>query len=315
MSRWADRLAGFLVGYVPWTNVYGLGRSLMALSAALTLALNPTGYLFRPSALVVDFPPHSAGVGEWGLYCIGGDGGAAFKKWVAVGLLGLVASGWRPRFTGVLHWWLVFSYQTASFSVEGGDHVSLVMTMLLVPVTLLDPRRSHWDPPPATPPGGWALHGRLVAWLAFAAIRAQMVVVYLHSAVGKSATEAWRDGTAVYYWFSNPVFGAPGWLRPLTDLLTAWPLTLALLTWSPLFLEILLAMAVFMGPRGRRFWLWAGIAMHAGFACVFGLWSFSVIMFGALVLYLCDPCEPLRWPRRGGHSPADSDSSSNNLSE
>ena len=63
-----------------------------------------------------------------------------------VGLL-LVLSGYYPRFTGVLHWLISSSVFQAANLVEGGDQITAILTLLLVPVTLLDPRRNHWQQP------------------------------------------------------------------------------------------------------------------------------------------------------------------------
>jgi antimicrobial peptide system SdpB family protein len=107
------------------------------------------------------------------------------------------------------------------------------------------------------------------------------------------------DGTAVYYWFRNPVFGAPGWLSPITDPLVANAYTLGLMTWGTIVVEMLLAMALFMSPTGRRVMFYVGCLLHLGFGLVFGLASFSIVMLAALLLFTYDPSRPLdlRWPR------------------
>ncbi len=241
MSGLEAWLTARLSGFNPWTNVYGLARSLIAGSAALTLLLNPTSYLFRPFANVLDHPPICHEMTKLSLYCLGGDGSLELKRWVAIALLLVVASGWRPRLTGVLHWWLVLSYQLATMAVEGGDQVALGLSLLLIPITLLDRRKWHWNAPrPASdPPELPELKRRLVGWVMWGVIRVQVALIYLHASVGKASNEHWMDGTAVYYWFHNPVFGAPGWLSPITDPLVANAYTLGIMTWGTMVLEIM----------------------------------------------------------------------------
>jgi hypothetical protein len=65
----------------------------------------------------------------------------------------------------------------------------------------------------------------------------------------------WADATAMFYWFRNQTFGAPDWLRPVTDALIGSPATLALLTWSAVGIEFAVALAILLGPPGKRVFL------------------------------------------------------------
>src|ERR1700683_1844752 len=81
----------------PWTNVYGLGRTLLAAGTATTLAFSSSSTLFRPAWGVHEFPI-CPGLSRIGLFCIGSHH-LEITRWIAVIILLVVASGWRPRIT------------------------------------------------------------------------------------------------------------------------------------------------------------------------------------------------------------------------
>jgi antimicrobial peptide system SdpB family protein len=166
--------------------------------------------------------------------------------------------------------------------VDGGDQVSVVLTLLLLPVTETDSRKWHCQNSHQQAP-----HWRtLVALLALIAVRVQVAGIYLHAALGKLGVQEWVDGTALYYWFIHPDFGAvrPLWYL-LEPLLRHGPI-LALMTWSVIIFELSLFMALVMPKRVWGYFLVAGLLFHGGIAAIHGLISFSLAMAGALVLYL-----------------------------
>jgi antimicrobial peptide system SdpB family protein len=293
----------------PWTNVYGLARSVLALTTAATLVANPISMLFRPGA-GTGAPPFCQGARALGAFCVTTNDHLELKRWLCIALLLVVASGWRPRYTGVLHFWITFSLQANALVLDGGDQVASLLTMLLIPVTLTDARAWHWSAPLRRPLTQAEAHKRLFARFSFALIRLQVAGIYFHAAIGKLAVREWKDGTALYYWFNHETFGAPAWLLPALAPVLHDGVTVSLLTWSVLVLEFFLAMGLLMS---RRYWgvlLAGGLALHAGILVIHGLVSFGIIMMVALVLYL-RPIEEelklplphaLKWRRRGTHA-------------
>lgn len=283
----------------PWTNVYGLARTLLALGTALTLALNPASTLFRPAA-GVRHAPVCDGLSRSAYFCLFPGGALDLARWVAVVGLLIVASGWRPRLTAPLHWYLSVSLPATAATIDGGDHVTAVLTLLLLPVALADPRRSHWQPaPPVAPePPLRTLVARLLALSALLAARFQVAGIYYHAAVAKLRVEEWSDGTALYYWLLDPAFGAPAWLVPVLRPLLLDPLGVLALTWGSLALEVLLFMALVMPKWAWRYPLALGLLFHMGIALIQGLGSFWLAMSAALILYLCPVEQPLRRPWR-----------------
>ncbi len=268
----------------PWTNVYGLARTLLAISTLLTLIANDASTLFIPLARVVTQAPFCDGHAAFGLFCQSDDLEAA--RWVAIVLLIIVASGWRPRITGALHWWVAASLQSSASLLDGGDQITMNLTLLLLPVTLFDGRKWHWSAPEPARSTTVGLLGRLVASFSFTAIRVQVMLVYYVAGVAKYGVEEWGEGTALYYWFSHPVFGVPAFLDEPIGLVTNSPTLLPLVTWGVMAFEALLAAALFMRSRHRRRVFVFAVAFHCGIALLHGILTFAIAMEAALILYL-----------------------------
>jgi antimicrobial peptide system SdpB family protein len=277
----------------PWTNVYGLSRTILAVATGATLAFTSSTALFRAGGGV----PYGAGPAKIGLFCLLATH-LEFARWLGVMILALVASGWRPRITGVLHWWVSFSFQASAVMVDGGDQITAVLTLLLLPVALTDTRRWHWQEAATSEPSqGREVPQRLVDLFAVLMVRLQVAGVYFHSSVAKLRVEDWANGTVLYYWFTNPMFGVPPWrLRLLMPLLTHGT-TVVLMTWGALALELLLFTALVMPKRAWPYFLVLGIAFHAAIALTLGLISFGLAMIAALILYLRPVEKPFRLPR------------------
>ncbi|MFI6761649.1 sporulation-delaying protein SdpB family protein [Micromonospora sp. NPDC050417] len=277
LGRWArPRLAE-----APWGSGLGLARTLLALATLGTLLATAPSVLMSPLA-DGSRGPVCAGPMQAGVWCVVPAWQGEAARWLSVAILLVVASGWRPRFTGVLHWWVSWSLLVNASIVDGGDQVAAVLTLLLLPVTLTDPRRWHWQRPPDREPG----LARLVAYVALVLIQIQVAVLYLHASVAKLGVREWADGTSMFYWLRNPTFGAPDWLRPLVDVITDSSVGVALLTWSAVAFEFALALAILLGPAARRRLLVGGLIFHGMIAVAMGLISFSTAMSAALLLYL-----------------------------
>ncbi|MGC5054051.1 sporulation-delaying protein SdpB family protein [Micromonospora sp. DT48] len=285
MSR---RRPGFSVA-VPWGSWLGLARTLLATSTAATLVFNDVGTLFTP--LVGAGPgPHCVGPGNIGAFCLAGPEHAELVRWASVAVLLVVASGWRPRFTALPHWWIAFSLSTSMSIPDGGEQVNQVITLLLIPVLLADSRRWHWQPPPSADrvirPGGRGTLLVATAVVLLFAIRLQVAGIYFQASVAKFSKPEWADGTVMYYWLNHRGFGSPGWLQPVTDALVNQPVGVALLTWTPLAIEFALAVSLLVRPAVRWWLLPFGVLLHISIAMLMGLWSFSIIMIAAQILLL-----------------------------
>lgn len=274
---------GLTTKHNPWTNVYGLTRSILALGTFITLLFNPTSNLFRPSVGLLQFPV-CEGFRSAGMFCIFAPY-LEIARWVSIVILFVVIIGWRPRITGILHWWVAISLQSSAVVTDGGDQVATVLTFLLLPVTLTDGRKWHWQKiNDKNNPSTFDTLKSLFAIVSLGAIRVQVSIIYFHAATAKFALEEWMDGTILYYWLNDPMIGLSNWMKFLLPIFTSR--FVVAFTWGTLLLEIFLSMGIFMQKKYWRPLLIAGILFHLGIALMMGLISFGCSMIAALILYL-----------------------------
>jgi antimicrobial peptide system SdpB family protein len=175
--------------------------------------------------------------------------------------------------------------------------------LFLIPITLADPRRTHWSPPPPASDRIRGIVSEELARSTLFVLRLQVAAIYFHAAVGKMRVTEWTDGTAVYYWFTHALFGAPSWLESFVVRVLSVPDVVVAVTWGVILLELLLFIAVAID---RRWWpplLVLGLAFHSGIVLVHGLVSFFFAMAGALLLYLRATDRPFTLPRVGWSRP------------
>ncbi|HHQ2897774.1 hypothetical protein CN936_09550 [Bacillus cereus] len=279
-----EKIGNFFIKWAnsinPWTNVYGLARTIIAVSTLLTLLLNRVDILFRPASGMSEYPICGNNIS---IFCMVPNDYMYLNiiKWLAIVLLIIIASGWRPRFTGIIHWWICYSLQNSALTLDGGEQVSAVITLLLIPITLTDSRKWHWDAPSESS----GIYTKVIALIAFTAIRFQVAILYLHSTVAKLGNQDWINGTAVYYYLQDSMLGLPPILSDIFSPILSSPL-IVLPTWGTIIIQFALFAALFAPRKNWNIMLILALCMHEVFALMLGLISFSLIMLGVLVLYL-----------------------------
>lgn len=284
----------------PWTNVYGLARSIIATATLLTLLASSTDDLFQPLRIEDIGSFDRRAIAGASLFFLARNH-LLLAKLLAIAVLLLVVSGWRPRLTALPHWWVSYSFAASASVIDGGDQVAATLSLLLVPVALTDRRVWHWQDA-----GDGGVFASIAAQTGLVLARVQVAVIYLFAAVLKFSTEEWANGTALYYWWTHPKFGTWGPLRWLTDLIGGTRLVVPI-TWSVLALELSLAFALVAPPRLRTRLLPLAVLFHMGIAVVHGLPTFALTMTAALVLYLRPWWQPFALPvlrRRPAAEPA-----------
>jgi len=263
--------------------VLGIGRSLVALASLSTLIATPTSTLFYRSPSFPDgfvcLPPTKHVL----LPCATGGGGAWSLIWqlVLIAVLLVVVSGWRPRWTCIPHWLATFWFVNITPIPDGGDHLALVLSGLLIPLCLADDRRWHWT---------WKQTGQsptardAIGHLALVAIQIQAFFVYVHASVAKVVVAEWVDGTAIWYWSRQIAFGFPESIRPVTDELFSHTVIVAGVTWGSLFIEAFLVLAIVRGGIARYPALAIGLLFHLFIAITMGLVSFFLSAAALLTL-------------------------------
>lgn len=284
-SFWTD---GVVRVPEPWTLSIALARVFLALAAGLTYLLTPSSVLFTPvpGALAARC---SASVG-WMAWPCWLPENAVEGAQVTAGVLCLaIASGWFPAATALPLSLLLVAVPLASAAPDGGDQLAGILGLLLIPVSLTDWRLHSWS---VLRPGPlWRPRAFTAAFMLTLA-KAQIAVVYLVACLGKFGSPEWANGTALFYWVRNNVFGAPALLRPLAEWVTFQPPLVASLTWGTLVLEFALAISVFLPVTFRlRLLLPLALVFHLGIWVVLGVSSFAVVMAAALFILVV----PLGW--------------------
>lgn len=265
----------------PWGSGLGLARTVLALGTLGTLLATPPRVLFTPLANEIT-PPFCTGAGRASAWCLM-SADPQFARWLSVGVLLAVASGWRPRLTAIPHWWVCWSLVTSVSIGDGGDTITADLTLLLIPVLLADSRKWHWRRPDPARSGPLP---RVVAVVALMLAQVQVACLYLIAGISKLGVPEWLDGTALFYIFRSVPFGAPPWLSPVWLPVTSWPVGVAAVTWGAVALEIVLGLALLLPKQIRLVLLASGLLFHDLIALSMGLISFDCAMSGALLLYL-----------------------------
>lgn len=225
----------------PWTNCYGVARSCIALGPLLTLLFTPlSDLLFGLKGSNLD---RCVGPVRFGLFCVGGQNGDDVKQWVAILILGAVVSGWRPRVTCLPHAYVAVSFFLDQSNGDGGDQISSIVSLLLLPVCLNDPRRWQWTVSDSGPnvqratDSLRAAASTTVAVVGMWVIKLQISWIYLQSGVSKLGQGFWVDGTAMYYFVRHGTFGASRWARETLYWITSQPVLEAAVTWTPIAVD------------------------------------------------------------------------------
>jgi antimicrobial peptide system SdpB family protein len=260
-----------------------LARSLLALAQLVFLLFTPDHALF------VDEPGlpggmQCAGLRRASLWCAAGPGpdGLRLSRLVAVVVLAAAMSGYRPRWTCIPQWYVTFSLATAVTLPEGGDDVAMIVTLLLIPMSLGDDRLWQWHQPKGRLEPAW----RGSSYAAWWALRCQVAVIYANAAVSKLGAGRWRDGTAMFTVLVDPNDGLPLAARHAVAPALASGFVIGLLTWGVIAIELCIATCALSGRRGRRGAVVLAAFLHTGILLAMGLFSFALIMMGA-VLTLC----------------------------
>ncbi|MEA9984601.1 sporulation-delaying protein SdpB family protein [Subtercola sp. RTI3] len=282
-----DRAYRWILATV-WTQHAGIARSLLAICGLSTLVFSSVNTLIRPAAGTDGM--FCAGPAEMSLWCLTPANTHDLAKWASILILGVAASGWRPRLTALPMWWILFGNQSSLTVVDGGDQIAAVLALLLIPISLTDGRRWHWQ---TSGPEGNSEHpvAALIAHVSIVVVQVQVSFVYLNSCLAKLGVPEWLNGTAIYYWLRDPMFGPAGGLSDITNALMVLPIPAAIFTWGPLGLEFFLGISIFLPRRVKLALLPFGLLFHLGIAVTMGLWSFAFAMWAALLLAL--------WPGGG----------------
>ncbi|WP_299430327.1 sporulation-delaying protein SdpB family protein [uncultured Maribacter sp.] len=265
----------------PFTWVYGLGRTLIALSLLITFVFTDVNILFD-SNIINSLGESNLLHNRINLFGIIGYENLYWSKIIVILILILVMLGTFPRITGIFHFWVFHSFHNACIYLDGGDQIGTILTALLIPITLLDSRNNHWKKSNSKPKDFTMFLGRLF----FIIISVQIAFIYFHTGIEKIyKLNEWVDGTAMYYILQGKYFGLNNLLIELISPFLKSKY-IYFLTWWVILSHLTLSFALFLKRNDKIIFFLLGITLHIGIAILMGLYSFSLVMLGALVLYL-----------------------------
>lgn len=269
--------------FEPRGRPLAVGRLLLALATLTSVVFTSDAELFS-NATAVSGGMRCDGLRSLSLWCLNANVADSYlaARLVTIAVLVLVGIGYRPRWTCIPHWYVTFSLAASMSAINGGDSAAVIATMLIVLLCLGDGRVWQWSRATEPLPAPW--RGR--SYAAQLVIRLQLVVIYLSAAGSKLFDPAWRDGSAMYFALHDPYSGLPASaLGPMTPLLDSrW--LIALVTWSVIAVQLVIAVTVLGRRRERRVMVVLVAGLHLGIIVLMGLTSFGITMIGfALAAY------------------------------
>ncbi|WP_345138819.1 sporulation-delaying protein SdpB family protein [Flavobacterium ginsengiterrae] len=268
----------------PYTNTVGFARSILALGTLLTLVLNPISILFHKKidgTIINPVLNPIIPINKYNFFTLCGFDNIIYMKGLAIIILCITISGYFIKITSLLHWWVCISFLYFSSIIDGGDQIASILSFLLIPFCLTDPRKNHWM---YIKPNDSAKNiiGLFSIWI----IRIQVAIIYYHASLGKLSVAEWVNGTAIYYWFNHSVFGMPTGISAVMNKLLSNPIIVSLLTYGVIILEILLFLGLAASVKYRKTILCFGILFHFFIIIYHGIFSFFFSICAALILFL-----------------------------
>lgn len=265
----------------PFSPILGLVRSILALSLLLTLVFNSTSTLFKPVSGRKDIIDCS-GDNHLTIFCIlnpNNYDSLIMMKFVAIILLIIIMIGYFPQVLGIIHFYIAYSVQHTMSIVDGGEQVTLMMTFWLMLISLFDNRLNHWEQPKQK-----LDFNKAVGWAFILTLKIQISYLYLNSAVTKMKNKEWLDGTAVYYYLNDNIYGLPSLFYNFFKFILETSM-IGFVTWGTLILQLVISASIFASRRVKQIVFYFALLMHEIFALFIGLISFSIVMLAVLIFY------------------------------
>ncbi|WP_394618977.1 sporulation-delaying protein SdpB family protein [Lentzea sp. JNUCC 0626] len=260
------------LAFEPRTRTLGAARSLVAIAELSALVFTSDTDLF-PAVPNGPVGPRCDGLRALSLWCADTSPAAqTVVRLVTIAALVLAASGYRPRWTCIPHWYATFSLAAAMHVPNGGENVARIVTLLLIPLCLADDRVWHWRRPDTPLPAWWSG----ASWITHWAVRLQVVVVYGQAVWIKLQEPEWRDGSAMHHVMQDAYFGTGSLLVPFADSALLSPV----ITWGTILLESAILICVLGNSRARHAALALAVVLHGGIVLALGLVSFGLVMIG-----------------------------------
>jgi antimicrobial peptide system SdpB family protein len=268
------------IQFIYKTDLISFTRSLLALCFLITLIFTPLRDLF-PDYNIDLLKSNRHGLNWLNLFFLFDN--IVIPYFISIAILILSIIGIYPRYFMILQSWVSYSIYYSVLITEGGDQINAIITFLLIPICLFDNRKN-----------GWKLIKNdfkfnevnlYFVFLVFLLIRIQIAVLYLNAGISKIYAPEWDNGTAVYYWFNDPMFGASDIMKNIFGFLFENSYTITIINWGVIFLELFLFTGVFLKQKFKYLLFILGFIFHFLIFLIHGLATFWVSMSACLVLY------------------------------
>lgn len=175
----------------------------------------------------------------------------------------------------------MYSFHNSAVLLDGGEQIATIFTFLFIPLTFFDNRKNHWHIACKQ-----SNNSKLIGHLTFTCISIQTAFIYLNTAIEKIyRLDDWQNGTALYYVFKNSYFGLNSNINSLISPITDTKF-IFFITWWVILSHLILSYILLLKRKDKLFYLKFGIIFHGSIAIFIGLYSFSIVMIGVLVLYI-----------------------------
>ena len=263
----------------------GLIRSLLAFGSLITLAFNPFSDLFPYELWLIKKNKPETLFDPLNIFYIGSYETGTLIYFASIIALIFVIIGYIPQVTCILHCWIAYSIYYGTLIVEGGDQITCILSLLLIPICLADKRINHWS---TKNKFKYSLNKYLNYFLftILCFIQLQIAFLYLDAGIEKCKVDEWVDGSAIYYWSNDTVFGASGFLEGILNFLFQSKIVTFVLNWLVILLELTLFSALFMNKANKDTLFIFALIFHLLIFLVHGLPAFSFAMTASLLLLL-----------------------------
>lgn len=270
-----------------FTNVLGLSRSILAFGTLLTLCFNPVSnllYILDDGSQLDSVLPKTDFINSINFFLLLGEEYAFIMRYVGIVILIFVIIGIYPKITSILHWWVAWSFMMFSSAIDGGDQIANNISFIFIFICWLDNRNNHWE---TLKIDNFSLR-KISGYYFIQLIRLQTAIIYFHASVGKFPIQEWVEGTAVYYWFNNAVFGMPYYIKVILNPILTNDIGVALLTYGTLLFELVLFLCFVMPKQYRKYFFIPAVIFHFLIILVHGIFSFFFSMLSILIIFLLD---------------------------
>ena len=257
-------------------SIVGFSRSILAAGMLLTLLFNDINFVI-PASHLQSLNLHSLKF-RCNFFLLFNSSHLVVTQMLAIIFMLLIIAGYFMQITALFHFWVAASFFMIRPIVGGGDEINMLLTLLFIPVCLFDKRKNHWHRPVET--------NNIIQNVFLLIIKLQVAFIYFDSVYDKLHVKEWKEGTAMYYWFTHNFYGLhPAVLNIVEPLLKSRPV-LILATCGTLAIEAFLAAALLFPARFRLSLLKLAIIFHFSILLIHGLASFFFAMSAGLFLYL-----------------------------